>query len=165
MACANCGCSILFGGIKVGIRKYCSKICSEKDEVGRASDSISEDEIQQFAEELRFCPCPKCDKNEPVEIHKSYSVYSIIIYTSWKEHDNLVCKSCARKQQSIHLMSSALLGWWGLPFGIIVTPIIIIMNGVALLTNPENNSPTKALKKRAKLILAYYLVNENISNH
>lgn len=50
--------------------------------------------------------------------------------------------------------SSLLLGWWGIPFGLIVTPIIILMNTVAMFQDPGIKGPTKALNHRSRSILA-----------
>ena len=48
MACPTCGNSILFGGIKEGKKKYCSKKCYEADEINRAAaaKSMGSDSIE-----------------------------------------------------------------------------------------------------------------------
>jgi hypothetical protein len=154
MACPTCGNSILFGGIKDGKTKYCRKKCYESDEVNRVASTIPDRVVEAFSKNLHNGNCPKCNGVGPVDIHKSYSVYSVLLYTKWQTNEHIFCKKCASKQQKTDLAGSLLLGWWGIPFGLIVTPIIISMNIVAMLQNPGVKGPTKALKQRSRSILA-----------
>ncbi len=154
MACPTCGNSILFGGIKDGKKKYCSKKCYEADEIGRVAETIPDMVVEAFALNLHKGFCPKCNEEGPVDIHKSHSVYSIVLYTKWQTDEHVLCKKCASKQQTTDLVGSLLLGWWGVPFGLIVTPIIIFMNIVAMFQNPGANGPTEALRRRSRLMLA-----------
>lgn len=154
MACPTCGNSILFGGIKDGKKKYCSKRCYEADEINRVATTIPENDVEALAQNIHKGHCPKCNGTGPIDIHKSYSVYSILIYTKWQTNEHLLCKKCASKQQATDLVGSLLLGWWGIPFGLIVTPIIILMNTVAMFQDPGIKGPTKALNHRSRSILA-----------
>lgn len=161
MACPTCGNSILFGGIKDGKNKYCSKRCYEADEVGRHARELPSVNVEMFANEIHSGLCPKCNGTGPIDIHKSYSIYSIILYTSWKTNEHLICKKCASKQQATDLVGSFLLGWWGFPFGLIVTPIQILMNVVAMFQTPGRYGPTKELLERSRLIMAVEQINSN----
>ncbi|MEK7757200.1 MAG: hypothetical protein AAB385_08305 [Planctomycetota bacterium] len=87
-------------------------------------------------------------------MHESHSVYSVIIYTRWQTKQHLLCKRCASKQQTMDLLGSLIAGWWGIPFGIIVTPGILIMNVNSMLKNPGADGPSDALKQRARMLLA-----------
>lgn len=154
MACATCGNSILFGGKKSGSRKYCNKRCFDQDELGRMSDEVQDIEVDELAFKIRGSACPKCGENNNLEMFKSYFVYSIIVMTSWKEKPELSCRPCARKRQVGDLVKSLFLGWWGIPFGLIVTPIILIMNGAAMIINPLSKAPSKQLKEHSRLLIA-----------
>lgn len=154
MACPTCGNSVLFGGIKDGKRRYCSKRCYEADEINRVADTIPDSVSDELSLNINQGNCPKCGGPGPVDLHKSYSVYSFILITKWSTNEHLLCVSCARKQQATDLLGSLLLGWWGIPFGLIVTPIMIISNVVSMFQNPGEDGPSKALKKRSKLLLA-----------
>ncbi len=154
MACANCGTTILFGGVKDGDRRYCNNQCFEADEVNRVAATIPDYEVERLAAVIHSGSCPKCNGDGPVEIHKSYSVYSVVLYTKWQTSEHLLCKSCATKKQAIDLTGSFLLGWWGVPFGLIITPVQIVMNIFAMLRSPGAGGATEALKRRARLILA-----------
>ena len=154
MACPTCGSVVIFGGIKNGPDRYCSQKCYESGEIGRSAQDLPLEVVETFARELNRGPCPKCDGPGPVDVHKSYSVYSIIFYTSWKTSQHLMCKSCALKQQAVDLAGSMLLGWWGLPFGLIVTPIQILANVVAMVQTPGRDGPTKNLMEKSRLMIA-----------
>ncbi len=154
MACPTCGNSVLFGGIKDGKRRYCSKKCYEVDEINRVAESIPDDKAKELAIQIYLGNCPKCNGLGPVDIHNSYSVYSVILYTSWKTNEHLVCKKCATKKQATDLVGSLLLGWWGFPFGLIFTPVQIIRNIIAMMIRKGERGPTKELLQRSKLILA-----------
>lgn len=154
MACANCGSTILFGGKKSGNRKYCNEKCFEADEIGRMSDAIPDSEVDRFSAEIRQADCPQCGKNSGLEVFKSYFIYSVILFTSWKQKPELSCRSCARKRQLKDFFASSFLGWWGIPFGILITPIILVANVVAMIINPLHKQPSKKLKEYARLLIA-----------
>lgn len=164
MACANCGNSILFGGKKAGLRKYCSKWCLEEDQVGRVADTIEEYEAELLADKIRHSKCPNCDNIGNIEVFKSYFIYSVILYTSWKENAKLSCRSCARKQQIKDFVASFLVGWWGVPLGVLGTPIVLIMNLVSYFSDPSFEPPSKELKEHARYLIANQILNNNIND-
>jgi hypothetical protein len=154
MACPSCGLSVLFGGIKHNGVKYCSKKCFDSDSTNRFASEIPDGEVESFAREIYAGSCPACNGDGPIDVFKSYFTYSIILYTNYKTKEHVVCVACARKVQRKDMALSALVGWWGFPFGLIITPIILLMNSVALLLNPAQKGPTKALIKQSRYILA-----------
>lgn len=134
----------------------------DADELGRISDTVPEDAVDELVVQIKNSKCPTCENIGGIEMFKSYFVYSIIILTSWKEKPTLSCRSCAKKRQINDLVASFFLGWWGIPFGIIVTPIIVIMNVVAMFRDPSKKNPSKELKERARLLIAHdILTNQN----
>lgn len=154
MACPTCGLSVLFGGVKDGDKKYCSKKCYEADEINRIAKKIPNDTVITQTNKIRNGICPVCQGHGPIDVHKSYFIYSVIIYTSYKTNEHIVCKDCARKRQLSDLISSSILGWWGIPFGIIVTPIQIIKNIMAIFSHPGQSEPTELLTQRMRQMLA-----------
>jgi hypothetical protein len=159
MPCPSCGNSVLFGGVKDGNRRYCSKKCYQADEISRVAEAVPADTVAKLAKDLHGGKCPRCQSRGKIDIHKSYSVYSVVLYTKWQTHEHLLCKSCASRQQLTDLIGSSLLGWWGIPFGLIVTPVQIVKNLVALARNPATNGPSKSLQHRARLLLAARKIN------
>ncbi len=154
MSCPTCGKFVIFGGVKEGKQRYCSKACFDADIIPREAKLVPALLAEKFAKEIARGPCPKCRSEVPVEIHESHSVYSIILVTKWQTKRHLLCKSCAKKQQMVDFAGSFIAGWWGFPFGLIVTPGILVMNIVSMNKNPGADGPTEALKERARLILA-----------
>ena len=154
MACPTCGSSILFGGIKDGNRKYCSKRCYEADEINRVAGGIPDEVVDEFSKQIHGGRCPRCNGSGPVDVHKSYSVYSVILYTAWRTKEHVLCKRCASRQQITDLAGSFLLGWWGIPFGLLITPVQVLRNVAALFQNPGTKGPTEKLKYRSRLVLA-----------
>jgi endogenous inhibitor of DNA gyrase (YacG/DUF329 family) len=154
MACPTCGISVLFGGFKDGDKKYCSKRCYEADEINRIAMQIPHDAVVSQTNKIRNGKCPVCQGDGPIDVHKSYFVYSIIIYTSYKTNEHIVCKECARKKQFSDLFLSSLLGWWGIPFGLIITPIQIVKNVVILIKSPDQSEPTELMTQRIRQMLA-----------
>ena len=154
MACPTCSKTVLFGGIKEGYKKYCSKQCYEEGEINRIAESFPDQTVEAFSAIIYNGTCPQCDGPGPIDVHKSYFVYSFLISTNYRTNENVLCKSCATKQQWGDLIRSFFVGWWGLPFGLIITPIMIVTNIIAMFQNPHLKGPTKALNERSRLILA-----------
>jgi hypothetical protein len=76
--------------------------------------------------------CPVCGAPGSVEEYLSYRVHSVLILTSWRTRVHSCCPQCARKAQVRDLLYCACLGWWGVPFGLIITPLQIARNCIAL---------------------------------
>ena len=154
MACPACAHSVLFGGVKEGNLRYCSRKCHEADAVGRLASQLPDEEVKLRAGSIHSGHCPICDGAGPVDIYKSYRVYSVVVYTSWRTLEHMACRSCARRAQSAGLVSSFLLGWWGIPFGLAITPVMVVANAVSMLTNSGANGPSKSLEQRTRKIMA-----------
>lgn len=45
------------------------------------------------------------------------------------------------------MLQSFLLGWWGIPFGILMTPIQLLRNGYAMLFPPSTAEPSEAFQR------------------
>ena len=152
--CATCGTTLIFGGVKDGKKRYCNQKCYEADEFNRFADKIPDEIVEQVTKKIHDSHCPKCEGSGPVDIHHSYSIYSVIVFTSWKTNENLVCKKCASKQQTVDLIGSLFLGWWGFPLGLIMTPIQLVRNIISLGKNPGAQGPSGNLRQHARLMIA-----------
>jgi hypothetical protein len=146
--CATCHKTIVFGGVKDRARgvRYCNKRCAATGADYEAAARILADDIAAHVRQTHAGPCPACRGAGPVDIHRSHSVWSIIVLTSWKSTGHLVCRACARKRQALDAVGSGLLGWWGFPFGLIITPIQIARNIAGLFTGPDPSTPSAALE-------------------
>jgi len=81
-----------------------------------------------------------------VDIHTSYSIWSIIFLTSWKSHPQLCCRKCGAKSKIMRWMGSFLFGWWGIPHGLILTPVQLTRNFIGLFIVPSPNHPSRRLE-------------------
>jgi hypothetical protein len=88
---------------------------------------------------------PRCSGGGPVDVHTTHEVWSAVVLTSWKSIPALSCKSCGVKRQIGALAFSGFLGWWGFPFGLILTPIQVVRNLVGMLGGPRRDQPSQLL--------------------
>ncbi|QEH32569.1 hypothetical protein OJF2_10460 [Aquisphaera giovannonii] len=154
-SCDYCGTSILFGGTRSGDLRFCSQKCAANVPLLRASRAIPEDAVDRLAGEIHRGQCPKCGGPGPVDLHTSHRVYSALAFTSWSSHPEMCCPSCARKKFLKHGAFSLVLGWWGFPFGLIMTPIQVLRNAGGLLGigEPARDVPSDKLKRMARISL------------
>jgi hypothetical protein len=83
-----------------------------------------------------------------------YSVWSAVYVTRWKTQSFIVCKSCGTKAQVRGLLFSGLLGWWGIPWGLFITPMQIVRNIAALRRSTDPVVPSDELRRVAQVHLA-----------
>jgi hypothetical protein len=140
----------LFGVHENGC-SFCSANCRDRArQLLKSLDHLAPQQIQSHIDHARAGPCTGCGGPGPVDLHHSYRVYSVVVLTSWSTRNHFVCRSCARKEQLKSLGFSALVGWWGIPFGLVVTPVQIIRNIAALAGGPD----AQRLQNIVKLNLA-----------
>lgn len=78
---------------------------------------------------LRELPCPYCGKNnEKLNGTILHTVRSFIVLTSYKKKPIVACPTCLNKKNNLAILSTFLLGWWGIPWGLIKTPQYIYLN-------------------------------------
>jgi hypothetical protein len=152
--CGYCGTFILFGGLRDPKARYCNERCRNAGRVTAASLQVPDDVVRQQVWALHRGPCPKCRGRGPVDVHVSYWVWSAILLTRWGSTPALSCRSCARKRQLAHLGFSVLFGWWGFPWGLILTPLQILRNVVGLVRGPDDAQPSPQLAQLARLGMA-----------
>ena len=155
-ACASCGSTILFGGFEDGGVRTCSEKCRAAGALHAAAARIPEEVAQAQARALQRGPCPACGRRDgPVDLHVSYRVYSLVFMTSWQSRPFIACRPCANRRRLGDSLFSLMLGWWGIPWGLLATPVQIGRNVVGLLRAPApGGQPSAALVQAARLELA-----------
>lgn len=63
-------------------------------------------------------------------------------------------RSCARKRQAGDALFSLVLGWWGFPWGLIMTPVQIGRNVVGMFRNVDSTGPSENLERAVGMALA-----------
>jgi hypothetical protein len=142
-------------GTTLGFLHSREETCGDRGELESTSPS-KQDTIAEQVRSIHQGRCPKCGGPGPVDIHTSHQVWSAIFFTTWRTQKELCCKSCGVENQVGAVLFCVLLGWWGFPFGLILTPIQIIRNLWAIFCGPDPRYPTKALRKRVQATLAMF---------
>jgi hypothetical protein len=93
------------------------------------NEQHSIEDIYHYAELLRNCPCPICNNTRDKLNGTIYhSIKSIIVMSITETRWVIACPDCLDKQNRKAIVSCSLLGWWGIPWGILKTPVYIYRN-------------------------------------
>lgn len=158
--CDFCGRRTGFTPIRDEGQKFCSKYCLRAARLLEVAVDIPDQEIIRHAAEIKNGPCPICHgKVSKIEARKSYWIWSIVIYTRWGMSTKVCCKKCGTQKNLISIGLCMLFGWWGIPYGLVLTPVKIISNTAAIFKRFDNKKPSTELIYETKLILAEALLN------
>lgn len=152
--CSYCNSTIVIGGVRDGDLRFCNQRCQEAGALLRASRAVPDDEVQKRVTAIHQGPCPKCQRAGPVDIHTSHTVWSMLILTSWKSKPQMSCTPCGKKAKAFAAAGSFVFGWWGFPWGLILTPIQVGRNLWGIVSTPSSMTPSAQLEKIARLTLA-----------
>lgn len=152
--CASCGTTIVMGGVKDGELRFCNRTCQKSGGLAYLGAEIPDLEVQSYAMEVREGPCPKCQGPGPNDVFTSHTVLSFILLTSWRSTPHISCKSCAVKSQALGFVLSFLFGWWGFPFGLILTPVQLVRN-LWGMTRSAGDMPSPELQRLSRLMMAH----------
>ena len=144
--CDACGKTILFGGVKGAADgrplRFCSNTCRENWQVSATLGQFPPEAVEKYVAEFHAGTCPRCQGPGPVDAHPAHSVVSLLIVTRWKTESRLSCRACGTKHQATALASSLLFGWWGFPWGLIMTPVQVTRTAAALFKKPDPAQPS-----------------------
>jgi len=153
--CDFCGSSARFSAILDEGQRFCSKTCLRNARLLEVSEEIPKETVFQHACEIKESPCPLCNKStSKTEVRHYYRVYSVGILTSWTKKRHICCLSCGRKMNFWSLVFCTLFGWWGVPWGLIITPAQIIANIAEMFKPRSGSAPSEDLILAARLDLA-----------
>jgi hypothetical protein len=159
--CDFCGSSARFSALLDGGQRFCSKNCLRNARLMEVSEDISEETIFQHACRIKESPCPLCQQlSSKTEVRRYYRVWSIGILTSWVKRTHICCLSCARKTNFGSLIFCTLFGWWGIPWGLIITPAQIFANISEMFKSRSESPPSEELIQAARLDLAAKLYKQ-----
>ena len=90
---------------------------------------IDNEKLLEYTELLRKLPCPVCKStSEKLNATMTGSVISFIILTNYEKELKIACPDCLDKAITKAIVKSALLGWWGFPWGLIRTTQALLFN-------------------------------------
>ncbi len=153
-ACGYCGTSILFGGTRDGDVRFCNPKCQKKGVVASVAGHVPEAIVREQVMQVFRGLCPKCGGSGPVDVHTSHRVWSALIVTTSSSRPHVVCKPCGARAQLGDAVFSLILGWWGFPWGAIMTPVQLFRNIAGLLRSNEQAAPSLELARLVRLQLA-----------
>ncbi|EAY70823.1 hypothetical protein BDAG_03630 [Burkholderia dolosa AU0158] len=131
--CSHCGRTFLIGGRSIDGRRYCGPACAHAHPIVVEAERLPDATVRQYVDDCRYGPCPICRRDDrPVDVHASHRVVSLLFVTRWATRRHVCCRRCGRRKQALALLASAAFGWWGLPWGIVLTPIQLARNALGL---------------------------------
>lgn len=162
--CGYCNSVVLFGGSKTDEHTFCNDECLEQGVYLSTLKQIPKSELDAYVKEVHQGVCPECQGNGPVDLHTSYRIWSILIMSTWTSRPHISCRSCGMKEIIKDSFISILFGWWGFPWGILMTPVQFVKNIVALVNAPAPTRPSEGFTKIVGLDLAARIVHDQLQN-
>jgi hypothetical protein len=147
--CAYCGSTILFGGVRSGSQRFCDRKCAQKAAITEAVKRLPGDAIEQAITEIRRGNCPKCGGLGPIDARRYFEVWSALFMTRWSSKTQVSCHSCATRRSLGAIAYCLLLGWWGFPWGLVMTPAQITRNLKAMRERSTDSQPSRTLRNYA----------------
>lgn len=90
-------------------------------------EGITEEEFEELANLIRHSSCPVCGKKDwPLQSEVVTEIVSVIVFTNRKQNLVIACPDCLREISNAVFRKTLILGWWGLPMGIIRTGQAVI---------------------------------------
>lgn len=160
--CASCGTTILFGGKKIDDLRFCNDKCMTDGQVLLVASQVPADVVATQARAIHAGSCPVCQQSRgPVDVHTSHKVASFLIMSSWSSTPRVSCNSCGTRAQLGALVYSLILGWWGIPWGLIMTPVQVVKNIAAMLRSEDSLTPSEQLEHLVRMGIASQALEAN----
>lgn len=161
--CDYCSSTIIFGGKSDGNGRFCNQRCQGHGRLLALSRKLPEAAVQEQVWKTHQGPCPKCDGPGPVDVHVSHKVWSALVLTSWSSTPQMSCRSCGLKSQLASTVFSLALGWWGFPWGLVLTPVQIGRNLLAMARPQEPSKPSAQLEKIVSMTIASNALRQRLA--
>lgn len=152
--CSYCNTSILFGGVRHAEERYCNDRCRTMGALLAQSRQVPDNVVQQRVWAVHQGNCPNCRGRGPVDLHVSHWVWSAIVMTRWGSTPRMSCRACATKSQLGGAATSLLFGWWGFPWGLLLTPVQVTRNLAGIFRGPDAMKPSVQLERVVRLEIA-----------
>jgi hypothetical protein len=161
--CDYYGTIILFGGAVDGDLRFCNETCQANGMVLSVAHQLPEGAVAEHLRSVHEGECPSCNGPGPVDIHTTHRIWSMLVMTSWQNSPRMCCRSCGIKAQLGGLFSCLVLGWWGFPWGLIMTPVQVIRNLSGIIAGPDPSRPSAQLERAVRVQLAAHLLAQGQS--
>lgn len=152
--CDRCGYWIPLSGVRQDGFHYCCDECARYGPLIPRSRQVPAAEVRLEALKILSGRCGMCGGPGPVEVRRSYRIWSFVVLSHFSTRLQISCRLCGIKAQLRGIGFSMLLGWWSLPIGVVMTPVQIGRNLWAMVVAPDGQEPTPALLQQASLVVA-----------
>lgn len=145
--CGYCGSTVIIGGVNAGGERFCNNKCASGGAILRLAQQVPPEVVDRQVEEVFHSNCPQCGGVGPVDVYKVHRVWSALVLTRWTTTTRICCRSCATKSQSGGAVFSLIFGWWGFPWGLVLTPVQIIRNILGIWCRADSSRPSEDLRR------------------
>lgn len=153
--CDFCNSSAKHSAVLNEGQRFCSNSCLQNARLLEVSEDIPKETILHHASKIKEGVCPLCQQSSSkTEVRRYYRVWSAVVLTEWAERSHICCHSCGWKTNLESIIFCMLFGWWGIPWGLIITPGQIISNIAEMFRAKAESSPSEELLRAARLELA-----------
>lgn len=136
-------------------QRFCSQRCLRNARLLEKAVEFSNAEVLSHAKNIKNSACPMCSQHKSkVEVRYHYRIWSAGIISDWQEYRQVSCLACGRRANLKSLAYCMALGWWGLPWGPLITPAQVLANLVAMFKTHQHGEPSAELLIAARLDLA-----------
>ena len=147
--CAACNELILWGGTEHRGKRYCKEECLDWGKSQDFADDIPQKIVNRWAAHLRNAPCPICKGPGPNDVHHSQRMVGVFLVAESTDTSVFGCRNCGNQANLQATMTTALAGWWWLPWGPLATPFIVVTNLISMLHRVPNQ-PSPLLVEMAR---------------
>ncbi len=118
--------------------------------IGRAiaaqRTALNADDLGTLVGHLRQQPCPECGRtDQPLNAGIVATAKSFLIVTLYNRRTLIACPDCLVRSARSAAIVTALLGWWGFPFGPIRS-VQSLFYDIRTLRQARQDEPTQALQ-------------------
>jgi hypothetical protein len=152
--CDYCGSTIIFGGKRDANGRFCNEKCRSRGALLAISRQLPEAAVRDQVWKVHQGTCPRCSGPGPVDVYVVHKVWSALVLTSWSSTPQISCRACGRKNQLTGAATSLVLGWWGIPWGLLLTPIQVGRNLVGMTRSADASTPSKELENIVRMTIA-----------
>lgn len=153
-ACSACGNTILIGGSRHADLRFCDDRCLEQGALLIEASAVPEAVVLEVAHEVHRGLCPRCGGSGPVDVHIAHRIWSLILFSSYSSTPAISCRPCGVRRQLGGFVFSAIAGWWGFPWGLLMTPVQLVRNLVAMISPTDPMFPSPGLLAEMRIVIA-----------
>jgi hypothetical protein len=81
--------------------------------------------------------CPHCQSEPATVVRRVWFIQSFVIFARYGVRFVVGCRGCAQRAVLRNLATTALSGWWSIPWGL-ATPVVLAQNVVQLVVRSED---------------------------